>query len=64
MTFKKNNKTYDLVSIPKPETSSYLILDILSKDNLQNKGIHIVNLEGKDVFSVVLFILKIILLIL
>lgn len=49
-----HKKEYELVKIPKPEGSSnYLILDILSKESNQTKGVHIIDLNGKESFKIV-----------
>lgn len=49
-----NKKLYELVKIPKPEGSSnYIILDILGKESNQTKGVHIIDLEGKEIFKIV-----------
>ena len=49
-----NKKEYELIKIPKPEnSSSYMILDILCKESNQTKGIHILDLENKDVIKIV-----------
>lgn len=51
-----NKKEYELIKIPKPEGSSnYIILDILCKESNQTKGIHIIDLESKDLFKIVIF---------
>jgi len=52
-----NKKEYELIKIPKPEgSSSYIILDILCKESNQTKGIHILDLENKDLIKIVITI--------
>ena len=52
-----NKKECELIKIPKPEGSSnYVILDNLCKESNQTKGIHIINLDSKDTYKIVLFL--------
>eukprot|EP00828_Plagiopyla_frontata_P011288 TRINITY_DN16226_c0_g1_i2.p1 TRINITY_DN16226_c0_g1~~TRINITY_DN16226_c0_g1_i2.p1 ORF type:complete len:309 (-),score=31.13 TRINITY_DN16226_c0_g1_i2:72-998(-) len=41
-----NNKIYNCISLPKP-SSTYIILEILSKDTPQCRGFHIIDLANK-----------------
>ena len=49
-----NNKTYDIVEIPKPFGVPYLILEILSREKNSCKGLFVMNFEAKTSLTIVL----------
>lgn len=42
------NKKYELVDIPKPESGAYIVLEILEKDSNQPKGVYLISMESKS----------------
>lgn len=52
-----NEITYDIVEIPKP-IGPYLILEILSRERNQSRGIHVLNMGAKNIIRLVSIIIK------
>lgn len=52
-----NDVTYDIVEIPKP-LGPYLILEILSRERNQSRGIHVLNMGAKNLIRLVKFLSK------
>ena len=47
-----NGTTYDIVEIPKP-IGPYLILEILSRERNQSRGIHVLNMGARNIIRLV-----------
>ena len=45
---KHNGQEYDIVSLERPDKEAYLLLQILSKDKNQSRGIHILEMGDKS----------------
>lgn len=52
-TLTANNRRFDLIDFPKPESDSWIVLEILSREGNQIKGLHVVNAANKSYIRMV-----------
>eukprot|EP01017_Pseudomicrothorax_dubius_P043384 TRINITY_DN7212_c0_g1_i3.p1 TRINITY_DN7212_c0_g1~~TRINITY_DN7212_c0_g1_i3.p1 ORF type:complete len:522 (+),score=97.84 TRINITY_DN7212_c0_g1_i3:156-1721(+) len=50
-TYAWEGKNYDLIEVPRPDASPYIIFEILSKDQNTSRGLHIVQMAQKPIIK-------------